>query len=41
MFTTLATLDPLLSIDYSYVTLGNITALIYRGNNQTETRVYG
>ena len=40
MFITVATIDPLLSIDYGYDALGNITGLIYNSDNLTESRVY-
>lgn len=39
-FTTGPVLDPLLSIDYGYDALGNITGLIYNSDNLTESRVY-
>ena len=39
-FTSGASIDPLLSIEYGYDTLGNITGLIYNSDNLTESRVY-
>ena len=39
-FSSGASIDPLLSIDYGYDALGNITGLIYNSDNLTESRVY-
>ena len=39
-FTSGASIDPLLTIDYGYDALGNITGLIYNSDSLTESRVY-